>query len=261
MTQKNHNYKLLIAYDGTNYCGWQIQPNGDTIQERLIKILTSLLQEDIHLIGAGRTDAGVHAYGQVAHFKTQKCLDCKKILKALNGLLPKDIRVLHMREVPMHFHSQYSAISKTYHYNLWLDPITNPMKRHYTTWVKQRMDISLLKEAAQVFVGTHDFTSFANSATEGSAAKGATRTIQRLDVIEQDGGVRLEFQANGFLYRMVRNIVGTLIEVAQKKRPVNSLIQIIESKDRRLAGKSAAATGLFLMNVDYPDDLALPMME
>jgi tRNA pseudouridine38-40 synthase len=245
------NYKLLISYDGTKYCGWQVQPNAVTIQETIQNALSKILREKSTLIGSGRTDSGVHAIGQTAHFYTDKEFSLRTLLYALNGILPKDIRILSLTEVDPHFHAQYSAKGKIYHYHLWTQPVVNPIRRQYVHHVQGPFDLSLLKEGAQYFIGKKDFTAFANSATEGSAAKDPVRTITRLDVIEQEGGIRLEFEGDGFLYKMVRNIVGTLLDVAAKKRTLEDINTMFSSKDRRLAGKAAPARGLFLMQVFY----------
>jgi tRNA pseudouridine38-40 synthase len=247
----SHNYKLTIAYDGTAYCGWQIQPNGISIQELLQSNISILTKEPTLLIGSGRTDAGVHARGQVANFHTPLPLELNRFHYSLNSLLPKDIRVLNITEVPQEFHSRYSAKAKTYHYHLGLGNIQDPFDRLYCTQVHTSINISLLKEAARLFIGTHDFRAFANEAHKGSAAHDSIRTLYRLDVIEYDQNLRLEFEGDGFLYKMVRNIVGTLIEVASGKKPLTQIPETLAAKDRRTAGQAAPAAGLFLMHVTY----------
>ncbi|MEC7838554.1 MAG: tRNA pseudouridine(38-40) synthase TruA [Chlamydiota bacterium] len=249
-----HNYKLTIAYDGTDFNGWQVQPNAVTIQELLEKYIKTVIREEVHLVGSGRTDAGVHAHGQVANFRCHTPLEIRKFHASMNGLLPKDIRILNVEEVPMEFHSRYSASSKCYHYHLYTERVQLPFQRRYSWHLKQPIDTSLLKQAATLFIGEHNFTSFANEAHAGSAAKNPVRNLYRLDVIEETHGVRLEFEANGFLYKMVRNIVGTLQEVASGKRSIDEIPQIFEGLDRRMAGKAAPPTGLFLQYVNYPDN-------
>jgi tRNA pseudouridine38-40 synthase len=250
--EKKHNYKLMIAYDGTPFSGWQVQPNSVTIQEKLQNAIEIIAQEKITVHGSGRTDTGVHALAQVAHFKTTKPLDTYKLRASMNGLLPVDIRVLDIQEVPLDFHARYSAIGKCYYYHLCLEKVQLPFHRLYSWHVKQAFDLALLKEAPHHFVGEHDFTSFANEAHAGSAAKNPVRNLYRLDVVEEDGGVRLEFEGSGFLYKMVRNIVGTLHEVATGKIAVANLPKILEAKDRRQAGPAAPPQGLFLAYVLYP---------
>lgn len=245
------NYKLLIAYDGTAYCGWQVQPNGLSIQEIIQKAIATILRCDVTLIGSGRTDAGVHALGQVAHFHSPIPLDLYRFYGSINGLLPSDIRIKEICEVPLEFHSQYSAKTKTYYYHLYLERVQDPFRRHYSLHVREKIDLSLLKKAAKCFLGTHDFTSFANEAHRGSAANDPIRTLQRIDIIEEAGGVRLELQADGFLYKMVRNIVGTLLEVASGKRCIEEIEAIFAAKDRRRAGKAVPPHALFLASVDY----------
>lgn len=246
-----HNYKFTVAYDGTDYCGWQIQPNGVSIQELLEKYISILAKQPVHIIGSGRTDAGVHARGQVANFHTDTSLELKRFQYSLNSMLPGDIRINSVEKAPLDFHARYSAIAKTYHYHLRLGKTQDPFQRLYSTHIQVPIDIEKLKEAAKILIGTHDFSSLANEAHKGSAAHDAVRTLYRLEVIEYDQNVRLEFEGNGFLYKMVRNIVGLLIEVASGKRPVEQVAAIMGAKDRRSAGQTAPAHGLFLMHVNY----------
>jgi tRNA pseudouridine38-40 synthase len=247
-----HKYKLTISYDGTRYSGWQVQPNGSSIQECIQSKLGLLTGTATGVTGAGRTDAGVHANGQVAHFTCERTLDLYTLKRGLNGLLPKDIRIKDASEVPLSFHARYSAISKSYHYHLHLDAVEDPFHRLYRWHLFQKVDIALLRGALSHFVGTHDFSAFANEAHRGSAARDAVRTIQRLELVMQEGGVRLEFTGDGFLYKMVRNIVGTLVEIASGKRPEDDIPRLLASKQRTLAGRAAPPHGLFLVGVEYP---------
>lgn len=249
--QTKYNYKLLLTYDGSCYAGWQIQLNAVSIQALIEEAIYVLLHEKVTLIASGRTDAGVHALEQVAHFKTHKEIDFKRFLRALNGLLPRDIRILAIEAVPLSFHAQYDALSKIYHYHLHLDPVMNPFRRLYCYQILGHFDLNLLEQAAAIFVGTHDFTTFANQAHLGSAARNPIRTLQRLDVKKEEGGVRLEFESNGFLYKMVRNITGTLVEVARGKRPLHDIPLLFAERDRRKAGLAAPPKGLFLVKVNY----------
>lgn len=243
-----YKYKLTLSYDGSDYIGWQIQPNGASIQGLLEEALTTLLKDHTRVFGAGRTDAGAHALGQAAHFISEEALDCTQTLRSLNGMLPYAIRVLELIAVPDTFHAQYSAIGKEYHYHLWLEQTVSPFVRLYRHHVGYPLDLECLQHAAQLFVGTHDFATFANL---GSSVKTTIRTIKRLDMVEQEGGVRLEFEGDGFLYKMVRNIVGTLIEAANGRRELSEIRSLLEAKDRRAAGIAAPARGLFLMQVHY----------
>lgn len=251
MPKQTRKYKLAIQYDGTNYNGWQVQPDAASVQETIEKTIEKFLQEKVRVIGSGRTDRGVHALNQTAHFTTSKEIDTAWFLKAANSLLPKDIRILSITKARADFHARYSAKGKIYHYHLWLQPQQSPFQRLYTTHFKKPLNIQLLRKAASLFIGTRDFTAFANSAKEGSAAKNPVRTIKRLDIIEQPGGFRLEFEADGFLYKMVRNIVGMLLDVASGKRPIEDIPLAFEKKDRRFAGKAAPPAGLFLVQVFY----------
>lgn len=244
-------FKLTIAYDGTLYHGWQVQPNGVSIQELIEKALYTITHETIRVIGAGRTDAGVHALGQVAHFSTSKVITPYRLQGSLNGLLPKDIRILQVEEVDDAFHAQYDATSKIYRYHLYLEHVLNPFRKNHVWHFTYPFDLAKLKEAASYFVGTHDFTSFANEAHTGVAAHDAIRTMQRVDIIPEEGGVAIEFEADGFLYKMVRNITGCLVECASGKRDPKEIPMILGAKDRKKAGYAAPPQGLFLVSVKY----------
>ena len=250
-----HCYKLTLSYIGTHYSGWQVQTNALSIQHVLQEALKVILRgEEVIVIGSGRTDAGVHAVGQVAHFKSPQELNTQKLLHSLNGLLPLDIRVFKVEKVPLDFHSQRSAIGKEYHYHLYTERVMDPFRRPYCWHLLREIDGALLKNAASVFVGTHDFTSFANEAYAGAAARNPVRTLYRLDCVSISNGYRLEFEGNGFLYKMVRNIVGTLVDVASKKMALEDIAVIFEAKDRKRASQAAPPQGLFLMRVAYPED-------
>lgn len=246
-----NTYKLLIAYDGTNYSGWQTQTNATAIQTLIENALQILLKSKTPITGAGRTDAGVHAYGQAAHFNSENLLDTARIKASLNGLLPPDIRILDLTLVDNSFHARYNALSKEYHYHLHLHPVQDPHKRLYSHHVPHPVDESLLKQGALLFVGTHDFTSFANEAHQGCAAKNAIRTIFRLDIVPEEGGLRLEFEGSGFLYKMVRNITGTLLDISCRKLSLEEIPLIFAAKNRCKAGRIAPACGLFLKKIQY----------
>ena len=248
-------YKLTIAYDGTDYSGWQVQPNALTIQELLENAVKILLRQDVRVHGAGRTDAGVHARAQVAHFTCDQNLDIFSFMGSLNGILPNDVRVLDIEEVSDDFHARFGAKGKIYHYYLSLNRFQDPFRRRYSHHVRHKLDLEVLREAASQFVGTHDFRSFANEAYAGSAAKNPIRTLNRLDVVEEGNGfIRLEFEGESFLYKMVRNITGTLLDVASGKRSVSEISEIMEAKDRRRAGRAAPALGLFMVSIHYQRD-------
>ena len=249
----NYAYKMIIAYEGTKYGGWQVQPNAVSIQSLIEKTLSLILRQEVDIIGSGRTDAGVHALAQVAHFLVHSPIDLNKTLASLNGILPLDIRILALAPVANDFHARYSATSKIYHYHLHLDPVPDPLSRRYTYHVPHPVSPNTLKQAAAQLLGTHDFTSFANKAME-APVKNGIRTLYRLDVVEEAHGVRLEFEGNGFLYKMVRNIVGTLLDICAGKIAVDSLPHILAAKDRKSAGRAAPPHGLFLVEVKYASE-------
>ncbi|PJD94618.1 MAG: tRNA pseudouridine(38-40) synthase TruA [Parachlamydia sp.] len=247
----SRKFKLIIAYDGTHYSGWQIQPNAISIQELVEKAIGTFVRHPVRVVASGRTDAGVHARGQVAHFSTESDLDTFRFLLSVNGLLPRDIRVKEVCQVPENFHSQYSVEGKTYHYHLCLEKFQSPFSRLYTLHVRERLDLNLLQQAAQLFVGTHDFTSFANLDLSKPNLN-AVRTIKRVDLCEEFGGVRLEFEGNGFLYKMVRNIVGVLLDAARGKKTNEEILKIFAARDRKQCGRAVPPQGLFLDHVDFP---------
>ncbi len=240
-------YKLTIAYDGTNYSGWQVQENSISIQFLIQKALQTALRHPLDLTGSGRTDAGVHARGQTAHFDTGLPID--RLLPSLNALLPSDIRILQIDPVAPDFHARYSAKGKNYHYHLHLAPVSDPFTKLYRCQVFGPFNLDNFRKGALHFLGTHDFTSFANVKEE--IQTDTIRTLKRLDIIEQKGGLRLEFEGTGFLYKMVRNITGTLLDIASGKIDPGQIPVIFASRDRRKAGTAAPAHGLFLMSVDY----------
>ena len=246
-----NRYKLTLAYDGTAYSGWQTQNNAVSIQSLLEAALSTILRTPTPVVASGRTDAGVHARAQVAHFTSETAPDPKKLLLSLNGILPGDIRILSVEKAAPDFHARYSAISKEYHYHLHLERTTDPFKRLYSYHDYSPLDLEKMKLAAQYFIGTHDFTTFANEASKGSAAKDPIRTITRLTICEEPGGIRLEFEGDGFLYKMVRNITGTLLEVARGKIATESIPELFKAKDRTMAPPAAPARGLFLVKVNY----------
>ncbi len=246
-------YKLVLSYDGTRYSGWQIQPNAPSIQGKLQAVLEGILQESAYPVGAGRTDAGVHAHAQVAHFNCEKEPDLRRLFLALNGLLPDDIRAVSVEKVPDEFHSRYSANLKEYHYHICTRPYVSPFLRPYRIHMRTPMDLTLLRDAASQFLGIHDFTTFGNVTRPGTKKRNPIRSIDRLDVIETEDGLRLEFEGPGFLYKMVRNITGCLIRTATGKDDLADIPELFEAKDRRALGMAAPARGLFLVRVGYTD--------
>jgi tRNA pseudouridine38-40 synthase len=250
-------YKLTISYDGTDYAGWQVQDNKTAIQPLIQRSLETILRHPVSLSGSGRTDAGVHALGQVAHFESPLDLEPSRIRFSLNAILPKDIRILSLEKVDSKFHARYSALSKIYHYHIHLSPTLNPFTKLYSYHFLGPFEKTLLKQATPYFLGTHDFSSFANNPDRGSASRDPIRTLFRIDCIDEPQGIRLEFEGNGFLYKMVRNITGTLLSVASKKMPASHIPLIFSAKDRKKASTCAPPHGLFLIRVNY-DQKDLP---
>lgn len=244
-------YKLLIAYNGASFAGWQIQPNALSIQEAIEKALATLLKTPTRIHGSGRTDSGVHAKNQVAHFDYDGAIDLFRTQRSLNGILPYEIRILALEKAPQNFHARFDAKGKIYHYHLHLDPVLDPFKKPFSCHIKTPFDRALFEQAARHFIGKKDFYSFTNESTLLGGKRSSIRTIKRLDIIDEPGGLRLEFEGDGFLYKMVRNIVGTLLDVAAGKTPPDAIPQIMAARDRRAAGAAAAPQALFLMKVLY----------
>ncbi len=243
------NIKLLIEYDGTNYLGWQVQAKGLTIQGMIEEKLKLLTGEGVRLIGSGRTDSGAHAFGQVAHFKVQNRMDAGTIQKAINSLLPPDIVIKKVEEVEESFHARKSCISKVYEYRILNTPIRSVFHRGYAWHIPQKLDWEEVKKATQKLVGEHDFSSFRST---GTPTKTAVRKVFRAEWKRgKDGLLRFEIEATGFLKQMVRAIVGTLVEVGKGKIDADAFRRILESKDRKEAGPTAPAHGLFLKEVKY----------
>ncbi len=240
--------KLTIAYDGTNYCGWQVQPNGITIEEVINKALSKLTGENILVIGASRTDSGVHAMGNVAVFDTETTIPPEKIAVALNQRLPEDIVVTKSEEVPLDFHPRYCDCSKTYEYHIINTRIPVPTKRLTNYFVSYVLDIDKMRQAASYLVGEHDFVSFCNVRTD---VENTVRTITALDIITNGNEITVRITGNGFLYNMVRIIVGTLIRVGRGFYEPEKVKEILEAKDRKAAGVTAPPHGLMLMEINY----------
>ena len=248
--------RLTLEYDGSGYHGWQRQPNGLTIQEVVETALAKLLGQEVCVHGSGRTDAGVHALGQVAHFRTASNLPLRALREGLNSLLPRDIAVLAAAEAPPDFHARYSARAKTYEYRICNRPVRSPLHRQTCWWLSRPLEGQRLQAAAQTIVGEHDFAGFQAS---GSDVQTTVRRVWRASWRQEAGGwYYFRITANGFLRGMVRCLVGTLVEVGWGKRPVEDLARILTCRDRRQAGPSAPASGLFLVDVIYDDgDLGL----
>lgn len=243
------NLKILMEYEGTNYHGFQRQFNGVTIQEVLEEKLAFLMEEAIKVNSSGRTDAGVHAKGQVINFFTKSTIPVEKIPLALNSVLPADIAIKEAQEVPLEFHARYSAKSKTYNYNILNSRVPSPFLRNYAYFFPRPLNIEQMRVGAAYLIGEHDFAAFRSV---GSSVKTTVRHIYRLEIKEKEGQLlEIEVEANGFLYNMVRIIVGTLMEVGVGRITPQQVADILQSKERSRAGQTAPAKGLFLKEVKY----------
>ena len=249
MDDMGKNFRLTIEYDGTGYHGWQVQPNGSSIQQEIESALEKMTQQKIRLLASGRTDAGVHALGQVANFMCQTEISSEAFQKGLNSLLPKDIVIREVIQVQSQFHARYDATGKLYRYHILNQSIPSAIDRHYSWWIRSPLDVGVMQEAARHFVGKHDFKAFEGT---GSPRAHTLRQVVKADVSGRPPGrITFDIQANGFLRYMVRNIVGTLVDVGMHKKSPDQIKQLIASKDRSLASATAPARGLFLIEVYY----------
>ncbi len=241
-------YFIYLSYNGKNYCGWQIQPNGITVQQKLEESLSLLLQEEISVVGAGRTDSGVHAACMVAHFDSEKIIDCPALVKKLNGFLPGDIAVSKIEEVIPKAHARFDAVSRTYKY--YVTTKKDPFRENFAYRAPFELNFELMNEAAETLFDYEDFTSFSKLHTD---VKTNNCTIMYAQWEQESDSLWVfTIQANRFLRNMVRAIVGTLFEVGRGKITVEDFRKIIEQKNRNLAGTSAPAPALFLIDVAYP---------
>lgn len=240
-------YFITFSYDGTAYHGWQIQPHSVTVQEELQKALSTLMRKPMEVVGAGRTDTGVHARKMIAHFDHDEEVDCSQLVYKLNKLLPRDIAVQHVEPVADDMHARFSAKSRTYHYYVHLDK--NPFLRSYSWQVYGNPDFELMNRAARVLMEYKDFTSFSKVNTD-TKTNDCTITEARWDRVGEDQW-RFTVTANRFLRNMVRAIVGTLMEVGRRRMTIEQLRSVIEAKDRCRAGDSVPGNALFLVEVLY----------
>jgi tRNA pseudouridine38-40 synthase len=244
------NFRLLVEYDGTDLEGWQIQPGpARTVQGVLVAALERITGAAVTVIGAGRTDAGVHAEGQVANASFATRLAPAELQRALNALLPRDVAVRGVALVPDAFHARRHARSKLYVYRLWTGTSRSPLRDRTSLWVRPSLDLEAMREAGQALVGSHDFASFRGV---GSAVRSSVRTLSRVEIRGQLGGeVALDFEGTGFLRHMVRNLVGTLLEVGRGRRAPAAMPGLLAALDRNQAGPTAPAKGLTLVRVRY----------
>lgn len=244
--------KLTLAYDGTEYEGWQYQPDKPTVQGTLERAWHAVSGESLRITASGRTDAGVHALGQVASFRTESRLATDVIARAMNAELPQDIAVLAVEEMPPGFHAIRDAVRKRYRYTIHNAPVRDPFRRRYAWHVYRPLDVEAMQRAAEPLRGTHDFRSFESQWPNRATS---VRTVYVLDVRrgaenERDS-VHFDIEADGFLYNMVRSIVGTLVEVGRGAQAESWPAEVLAALDRRVAGKTAPPQGLFLVRVDY----------
>ncbi len=240
--------KLVVAYDGTNYCGWQMQDNGITIEEVLNRELSELLKEDIKVIGASRTDSGVHALGNVAVFDTKTRIPAEKISFALNQRLPEDIRIQESCQVADDFHPRFCDTIKTYEYSIWNSRFPNPMVRLYSKFVYYNIDVEKMQRAADYLVGEHDFKSFCSTRTQ---VENTVRTVTEISFRREGNMIIMKICGTGFLYNMVRIIMGTLLKCGMGMYEPEHVKEILEACDRAKAGPKAEACGLKLVGIEY----------
>jgi tRNA pseudouridine38-40 synthase len=250
------NIQIILAYDGSGYHGWQIQEGAATIQETVEKALAGILEHEVRVTASGRTDAGVHALGQVISFQTSTAIPEQGLLRAMNSTLPPDIAVLKVREVGMDFHARYSASAKSYVYVMEASEVMSPFLFRYALHHPWRLDTEAMDRAARTIEGEHDFTSFMGA---GSGVKTTRRRVMESRIFTRGSKVVFFIRGSGFLRHMVRNIVGTLIPIGQGKMPPGDMERILMLKDRTKAGPTAPPQGLYLVGVEYgPEGQASP---
>ncbi len=248
---------MKLSFDGSGYAGWQRQKSAPTIQATLENSISTMTNENIVVHGAGRTDAGVHALGMVASFTTSSAIPVEGFQRGLNSMLPTDIRVLELRDVQSSFHARFSARSKIYFYQLDTSPIQLPTERLYSMHIRCCLDMEKMKKCLQTLTGTHDFSCFEAAGSrdrEDANGRGAVRELFEAELFQVAGQphiYRVQFSGDGFLRHMVRNLVGTLLEVGSNRRSVEDFISLLEGGDRCAAGPTAPAHGLFLKEVHY----------
>jgi tRNA pseudouridine38-40 synthase len=250
----SHRLALGLEYDGTHYNGWQIQSHAPSIQSSLNLALSTVADEAVVCVGAGRTDTGVHASGQVAHFDTHAEREPRSWLLGLNSNLPEDISVRWVKPVTVEFHARYSARGRAYRYTILNRPVRSALSRFRAWWVRPPLDVAAMNAGAACLVGQHDFSSFRAS---GCQAKGPVRTLRRLDIGRSGEWIHVECEADAFLHHMVRNIVGSLVKVGLGEAPAEWIGTVLAERDRRLASVTAPAAGLILSRVEYAPELGL----
>lgn len=250
--------RLTVAYDGTNYHGWQVQNNGITIESELNRCLSELLKEEIQVIGASRTDSGVHALGNIAVFDTHARMPAEKISYALNQRLPEDIRIQCSEEVARDWHPRYCSSRKTYEYRIYRGEFAMPVKRLYSLFVYRPLDVEKMREAAAYLVGEHDFKSFCQT---GAQVETTVRTVYSVELVEEGNDLIIRVCGGGFLYNMVRIIAGTLLDVGMGKKTPKDMPEILECRNRSAAGPTAPAHGLTLIKYEFEEENCLKVFE
>lgn len=244
-----NRYKCIIAYDGSEYSGYQVQPKKRTVQSQIEAILTKMHKgTSVKISASGRTDAGVHAKGQVIHFDSPLSLPEQKWEIALNSMLPDDISILSVEKTDSDFHARFDAKGKEYRYFLYQSPKRDPFRRKYAFHYPYPLSLEAMREASSYLLGTHDFSSFCSARTE---VEDKVRTIETVEIIQEGESICFRFVGNGFLYNMVRILVGTLVEIGSGKRHPEEIMGILDKKDRRYAGKTAPGQGLYLWRAFY----------
>lgn len=250
--------KLVLEYDGTGFHGWQVQENAHTVQEEVERAVAGITGEHARVTGAGRTDTGVHAFGQVAHFDTQSKIPAEKFAPALNSILPPEVSVVFSEEVSADFHARFSACGKTYEYRILNRRNRSPILANRAWFIREALELDAMRHAAYNFIGKHDFSAFCSS---GHSVLNFERTITGSEWIKQDDCLVYRVSGNGFLYNMVRIMTGTMIEIGLKKRPAEDIEALFERKDRNQAGITAPPHGLYLVKVHYPDRSSIDLPE
>ena len=239
---------LTVCYDGSDFCGYQVQPNGRTVEEELNKAIKKVTGEDVKSVASGRTDSGVHALCQKVHFDTKSTIPPESFAPALNAVLPSDVKIVKSKKVSSTFNARYSAKRKTYRYSLYVSDFENPIYSRYKTLIKSMPDISLMKECAKIIEGTHDYKSFVAS---GSSVKDTVRTVYSIKIVKKGNLLDFYVCGNGFLYNMVRIIAGALIAVGENKLSLGEVEKVVGGSNRPTAIKTMPAKGLCLYSVIY----------
>tara|TARA_B100001996_G_scaffold379300_1_gene364841 strand:+ start:802 stop:1539 length:738 start_codon:yes stop_codon:yes gene_type:complete len=243
------NLKITIEYDGSNYSGWQYQLNANSIQQEIEKAIFDFSGEKVNIFGAGRTDAGVHALGQIANFKLENKRDTYQILHGINFHLANDnIKIVNVEIAPEKFHSRYDAQKKTYLYRIYNREVPSAIEHKYSLHINKNLNISLMEKAAESLIGSYDFSSFR---AHGCQAKSPVKTLERLEFFKNKEIISIEFEAKSFLYQQIRIMVGSLIEVGLSRKNTEWIKEVLEKKDRKLSGQTALPKGLFLKEIKY----------